>query len=86
MRNIENLQPIYENVKSYYGKAMVITMDSGEIILKSYDTFVASIKDGKATINGIYSLTTLRHIKEFLRQHGFEVGTKKKLVEMYMTA
>ena len=84
MKQIYDLVPVYENRKSFYGKAKVIVMESGEIILKSYDSFVASIKNGKATINGLYSNTTLRHIKEFLHQNGFEVGSKKELEKMYM--
>ena len=84
MKKIYDLMPMYTSQKSFYGKAKVIEMESGEIILQSYDTFVASIKEGKVTINGFYSNTTLRHIKEFLKQNGFEVGSKKELEKMYM--
>lgn len=84
MKTIYDLMPMYDGRKSFYGKAKVIIMESGEIILQSYDTFVASIKDGEVIINGFYSNTTLRHIKEFLKQNGFEVGSKKELEKMYM--
>ena len=84
MKKIYDLKPMYTSQKSFYSKAKVIVMESGEIILQSYDTFVASIKDGKVIINGFYSNTTLRHIKEFLKQNGFEVGSKKELEKMYM--
>ena len=84
MKTIYKLKPMYTSQKSFYGKAKVIEMQTGEIILQSYDTFVASIKEGKVTINGFYSNTTLRHIKEFLKQNGFEVGSKKELEKMYM--
>ena len=84
MKTIYDLTPVYDARKSFYGKAKVIEMESGEIILQSYDTFVASIKEGKVIINGFYSNTTLRHIKEFLKQNGFEVGSKKELEKMYM--
>ena len=84
MKKIYDLMPMYTSQKSFYGKAKVIEMESGEIILQSYDTFVASIKEGKVIINGFYSNTTLRHIKEFLKQNGFEVGSKKELEKMYM--
>ena len=84
MKQIYDLVPVYDRRKSFYGKAKVVVMESGEIILQSYDTFVARIKDGEATINGFYSNTTLRHIKEFLYQNGFEVGSKKELEKMYM--
>ena len=29
------------------------------------------------------SATTLRHVKEFLQQNGFEVGSKQALAKMY---
>lgn len=83
MKKIYDLMPMYDSRKSFYGKAKVIEMEN-EIVLQSYDTFVASIKEGKVTINGFYSNTTLRHIKEFLKQNGFEVGSKKELEKMYM--
>ena len=83
MKTIYDLIPMYDSRKSFYGKAKVIEMEN-EIVLQSYDTFVASIKEGKVIINGFYSNTTLRHIKEFLKQNGFEVGSKKELEKMYM--
>lgn len=76
------LEPIYSNVKSFYGKAKIIRED-GTIKLKSYETIVAEIKDRKAHINGFYSATTTRHIKEFLQQYGFEIGTKQQLEKLY---
>ncbi len=76
------LEPIYSNVKSFYGKAKIIRED-GKIKLKSYETIVATIENGKPQINGWYSATTTRHIKEFLQQMGFEIGTKAKLEKLY---
>ena len=76
------LKPIYSNVKSFYGKAKVIK-DNGVIKLQSYSTIVATIENGKAHINGWYSATTTRHIKEFLQQYGFNVGTKSQLERLY---
>lgn len=49
----------------------------------SYNTKVAEIKNDKAKIFDTYSPTTLRHIKEFLYQNGFKIGTKKELMEWY---
>lgn len=77
-----DLEPIYSNVKSFYNKAKVIR-ENGTIKLQSYNTIVAEIKDGKAHINGWYSATTTRHIKEFLQQYGFEIGTKQQLEKLY---
>lgn len=76
------LEPIYSNVKSFYGKARIIK-ENGVIKLQSYSTIVSIIENGKAKILGWYSATTTRHIKEFLQQYGFEIGTKAQLEKMY---
>jgi hypothetical protein len=76
------LEPIYSNVKSFYGKARVLR-ENDIIKLMSYSTIVATIENGQAHINGFYSATTTRHIKEFLQQYGFEVGTKAQLEKLY---
>ena len=78
-----NLEPRYDSRKSFYGKAVVIE-EAGVKQLRSYNTIVAEIRDGQAEIFGTYSPTTLRHIKDFLYQNGFEIGSKKELEEMYM--
>ncbi|QIW88629.1 hypothetical protein P59_260 [Bacillus phage P59] len=77
------LEPRFDSRKSFYGKAVVIE-EAGVKQLRSYNTIVAEIREGEAEIFGTYSPTTLRHIKEFLYQNGFEVGTKAQLEEMYM--
>lgn len=77
------LMPVIDSRKSFYKKATVFEMCNGDKYLSSYDTVVASIIDGVAKIDGTYSMTTLRHIKDFLYQNGFEIGTKKFLVETY---
>lgn len=76
------LEPINDSVASFYGKARV-EIDGDNKTLLSYDTKVAYVKDGNAHINGNYSTTTFRHIREFLAQEGFQVGTKKELLKMY---
>lgn len=76
------LEPVFDTRKSFYGKAKVIT-ENDTITLISYSTRVAEIKDGKAKIFGTYSPTTLRHIKDFLYQNNFPIGTKSELLEMY---
>ncbi|QZA68948.1 hypothetical protein 010DV004_276 [Bacillus phage 010DV004] len=80
---ITELNPVYDSRKSFYGKAMVLE-DGNTIALRSYDTIVAEIKDGKAEVYGTYSMTTMRHIKDFLYQNGFEVGTKKFIEKTYI--
>lgn len=77
------LNPRYDSRKSFYAKAVVIT--SGDTKqLKSYKTIVAEISsDGKPKVFGDYSQTTLRHIKEFLKQLGFVAETKKQILADY---
>lgn len=77
-----DLEPIYSNVKSFYGKAKVLR-ENGVIKLLSYDTVIAEIKDNKVHINGFYSQTSTRHLKEFLKQYGFKTGTRQQLEKMY---
>lgn len=65
----------YDARQSFYGKAHVVVYDD-RVILRSYSTDVAMIKDGKIYLNGYYSQTTNRHIKEFARQNGFPYDRK----------
>lgn len=78
------LTPIYDSRASFYGKAMVKTV-GGELTLLSYNTKVATINSAGAVVYDIYSATTLRHIKEFLRQSGYEASSKSQVVRDYMT-
>ena len=80
---MEELRPIYCRQKSFYGKAKIIR-ENGIIKLKSYDTIIAEIKNGKLHINGFYSATSTKHLTEFVRQNGFKTGTKKELEKMYL--
>ncbi len=80
---ITELRTVYDPRKSFYGKARVEFKEDGTRVLWSYDTAVAQIKDSKAAIFGFHSPTTLRHIKEFLYQNNFEIGTKEQLRKMY---
>jgi hypothetical protein len=51
--------------------------------LVSYVTEVATIADDKARVRGVYSNTTLRHIKEFLKQNGFKAENSKQIMADY---
>lgn len=75
----------YDGRKSFYNKARIKETDE-EIMLISYNTHVATIDKvkGKAFVFGIYSTTTLRHIKEFLQQNGFQADTKKQIKKDYI--
>ncbi len=71
--------------KSFYGKAHVVTDDDGTQILYSYDTPVVEIRDGKVKLLAQWdsSQTTLRHVKEFLKQNGFEATSKGQIAKTY---
>lgn len=83
--SIMELCPYYDSAKSFYGKAKVIEIEN-DVFLMSYDTIVASFnRDTKvAKVIGTYSATTLRHIKEFLKQSGFKAETKKQIEKDYI--
>ena len=79
------LHPQYDSRKSFYGKARVDTGDKNDKNkLFSYDTLVAEIKDGKPVVYGTYSATTLRHIKDWLKQNGFKAENKAQIEADYM--
>lgn len=75
------LIPIYENVKSYYKKAEVKKYYNKDNIINkyeliSYNTSILYLKNSKIYFNykninnkKIYTNTTLRHIKEFIKQY-----------------
>lgn len=76
----KELLPVFENVKSYYNKAEVKKYyNKYNIITKyellSYNTIVLTYKESKLklnkdiNINLLTSQTTLRHIKEFIKQY-----------------
>ena len=83
--SIMELCPYYDSAKSFYGKAKVIEIEN-DVFLMSYDTIVAFFnRDTKiAKVVNTYSATTLRHIKEFLKQSGFKAETKKQIEKDYI--
>jgi hypothetical protein len=89
MQNYD-LQAKFDSRNSFYGKARVEESDD-QLTLTSYSTKVAKIfcaSDGEpleAEVYGTYSQTTLRHIKEFLKQHGFKAENSKQIMADYGT-
>lgn len=83
MINMKTLEVRYDSRKSFYGKAHTLE-ESGVTYLISYATRVAKIENNELEIFGTYSPTTLRHIKEFVLQNGFQSGTKSELEDMYI--
>lgn len=84
---IAELYPYYDSAQSFYGKAKVIKIED-DIFLVSYDTIVAFYnRDARiARVMGTYSATTLRHIKEFLKQNGFKAKDKAQIEKDYIKA
>lgn len=62
-------------MKSFYGKAIVIE-ECNTITLLSYNTDVCSIKNGKIILHDTYSNTTMRYIREFLKQNESKIQKK----------
>lgn len=82
---IYELKPMYNNQKSFYGKALIKDTIKG-MELYSYNTLVAKSENGKVyvTHNDNYlTQTTLKHIKEFIKQLGYEKMSKKELLENF---
>ena len=82
---VSELSPQYDARKSFYGKARVVTDTDGTQILYSYNTPVVEIKDDKVKLLAMWdsSQTTLRHVKEFLQQNGFQTGSKQQIARLY---
>ena len=78
----QELKTEFDARKSFYGKANV-RFEEDKTILQSYNTDVAYIKEDKAIVKVIYSQTTFRHIKEFLKQNGFKADTKQQILKDY---
>lgn len=84
----ENLQPIYDSAKSFYGKAEVKREDQS-LVLYSYETKVASynIFTDEFSLHTEHpqwcSNTSLRHIKEFMQQRGLPKMSKSELTKNY---
>ena len=73
--------------KGFGGKAQVETDNKGNETLYSYDTPVCKIKGDKVTLLPKWdsSATTLRHVKEFLKQHDLKAESKAQIAKDYMT-
>ena len=81
---IYGLEPKHDARRSFYGKAQV-DVNGDRQTLYSYNTKVAEIKDGKVTLFPAwnYSMTTLRHVKDFLKQNGFKADSSKQISTDY---
>lgn len=94
--HIWDLSAKFDKAKSFYGKA-VVEEDDDKLTLYSYKSKVCEVNkrackssDDDArdcvTIFTPYmydSATTVRHIKEFLKQYGFKAETKNQIFSDY---
>lgn len=84
------LDTMFDSRKSFYGKAIVKTSDTNNYTsyLYSYDTLVAmaDTEDREVELyeNWDSSQTTIRHVKEFLKQQGFKADSKQQIMEDYL--
>ena len=80
----KELKPIYANVNSFYKKAWIIEEDD-VITLQSYSSIVAEYNKitKELYFRGYVSQTTLRHIKEFMQQLGFNPVSKKEQLRLW---
>ena len=80
-----DLECRFDSRKSFYGKAYVKEYNDRKELV-SYSTHVATIfndKDKDPEIYNMQSATTLRHLKEFFQQNGFEPMSKSQLEKWY---
>lgn len=75
----------YDKRRSFYGKAQVVEFEDGSSVLESYLTIVACITpEGKLYVDGKYSQTTTRHIKEYIKQMtDFKADTIGQIVKEF---
>ena len=86
---VRGLIPKYEKRKSYYGKAILKHKDD-MVTLVSYDTDIIKINSMTSELEALcnpedLSNTTLRHLREFLKQSGLghiAELTKKEMIEL----
>ena len=80
------LQPIYDLRNSFYKKAKVI-FDNGKTSLYSYETKIIELKGRELVYmcdEYLLSQTTLRHLKEFLKQfYKHQEYTKKDILKEF---
>lgn len=93
MMNRYELDARYDARQSFYNKAYVVESKKDKK-LYSYNTLVAKVTKNSDGYNESlvldkaagYSATTMRHVKEFAKQEGFEVFPKAKMLEKYGVA
>ena len=82
---IYGLEAQHDSRKSFGGKAQVETDNAGTETLYSYNTPVVKIVKGEVTLLPKWdsSATTLRHVREFLKQHDLKAESKEQIAKDY---
>ena len=78
------LEPRYDGAQSFYRKAEVVQTRTG-FLLESFRVPVVLISN-KMVFLGTdwnYSITTIRHVKEFLKQQGYKADSKEQILKDY---
>ena len=85
-----DLAPAFDPCKSHFGGARVTVNPADSVELQSYGAHVVTIDildpyDKRVTLHPAWdqSDTTLRHVKEFLRQQGFNAHNKGQIRRDY---
>ena len=79
------LTPKFDSRKSFYGKAK-ISFEGDRRLLLSYGTPVAFIEPDRPPVmlnDWDYSQTTLRHVKEFLKQNDLKAESLEQMRRDY---
>lgn len=82
MNRIFDLKAIHDSHLSFYGKATIEQFEGeNKDLLCSFGVPVCVVQSGKVSLLEDWSKhrTTLRHVKEFLLQHGFRAESKKQI-------
>lgn len=88
----QELTPVYSRQKSFYKKARTILYDSGAVGLVSYSSLIAILLPGQEYplfsphIEGEWSVTTQKHVNDFVHQRGAPgpIGKKDTLAAQRM--
>ena len=85
---VYGLNTQFDKRKSFYNKAHVDVANDGSQTLYSYNVPVCKIQNGEVTLlpDWKYSMTTVRHVKEFLKQNGFAAETSQQIARDYRIA
>ena len=83
---MKELKPIHNSQKSFYRKAFVTQLGE-RTMLHSYDTLAVTISQNQNVFLHIsyedVTASTMKHIREFLLQEGYEAGSKKEIYKKY---